>query len=176
MFRCVLSNIRVVPRLSKFYSNSAQDSGSSSPNLRGARKVFSGDRGINHVTLLGRAGRDSEIRGTTENPVVTFPLATSYTLKTVDGEYIQKTEWHRISIFRPGLRDIAAQTVKKGDRVYLTGSISYSEYRDKNDIVQRVTNINVEDLINVSRQNTKFVGLQHHKEEQEEWNLKMTLF
>lgn len=41
--------------------------------------------GINQVTLLGRAGQDPLIRGTTEHTVTVFPLATSFTLKSVDG-------------------------------------------------------------------------------------------
>ena len=41
--------------------------------------------GINKATLLGRVGRDSELRGTEANPVSIFPLATSLTLKTKDG-------------------------------------------------------------------------------------------
>lgn len=30
------------------------------------------------------------------------------------GDVSQKTTWHRISVFRPGLRDVAYQYVKKG--------------------------------------------------------------
>ena len=41
--------------------------------------------GVNQVLLLGRVGQDPQIRGSTENTVVVFPLATSYTLKTRDG-------------------------------------------------------------------------------------------
>ncbi|ESN98583.1 hypothetical protein HELRODRAFT_84352, partial [Helobdella robusta] len=96
---------------------------------------------INKVTLLGRVGRDSEVRGSELNPVTVFPLATSYTLRTKDGDYVQKTEWHRISVFRPVLKDIVAQTVKKGDRVYVTGSINYSQFVDKNNATQRIASI-----------------------------------
>jgi len=120
-------------------------------NLRGARTVLTGERGINKVTLLGRAGQDALVRGTTENSITVFPLATSYTLKTVDGEYVQRTEWHRITIMRPVLRDLAAQHVKKGDRIYVTGAISYSQWRDKDNVVQRSTSIIADDFINVTR-------------------------
>ena len=41
--------------------------------------------GINKVTLLGRAGQDAQVRGSVENSVTVFPLATSYTLKTREG-------------------------------------------------------------------------------------------
>jgi len=120
-------------------------------NLKGAKNVLTGERGINRVTLLGRAGQDPQIRGTPENTVVVFPLATSYTLKTRDGNYVQKTEWHRISIFRPVLKDVVNQHVKKGDRIHVSGSISYGQYRDKNDVQQRAASIIADDVINVSR-------------------------
>ena len=37
------------------------------------------------MILVGRVGRDSEVRGSEDNPVTVFPLATSYTLKTKEG-------------------------------------------------------------------------------------------
>lgn len=30
------------------------------------------------------------------------------------GDVSQKTTWHRVSVFKPGLRDVAYQYVKKG--------------------------------------------------------------
>lgn len=45
--------------------------------------------GVNHVTLLGRVGQDPEVRGTVENPVTVFSLATSFTLKTRSGKGFQ---------------------------------------------------------------------------------------
>ena len=30
------------------------------------------------------------------------------------GEYTQKTEWHRVTVFRPVLRDIVSQNVRRG--------------------------------------------------------------
>lgn len=122
-----------------------------SANLQGAKSVLTGERGVNKVILLGRVGQDPQVRGSVENPVTVFPLATSFTLKTREGEYVQKTEWHRISVFRPVLKDLISQFVKKGDRLYVTGSISYSQYKDKNNIVQRATNIIADDVLNMTR-------------------------
>jgi len=120
-------------------------------SLKGAKAVLTGERGINRVTLLGRVGQDSQLRGSADNPVTVFPLATSYTLKTLDGEYVQKTEWHRVSVFKPGLKTFVSQSVKKGDKVYVNGSISYTQYKDKNNVMQRATTIIADDVLNVSR-------------------------
>jgi single-strand DNA-binding protein len=120
-------------------------------SLKGARAVLTGERGINRVTLLGRVGQDPQQRGNPENLGTIFPLATSFSLKTRDGQYVQRTEWHRITVFRPVLRDLVAQFVKKGDRVYVTGTISYVQYKDKNNLTQRAASILADDVLNMSR-------------------------
>jgi single-strand DNA-binding protein len=120
-------------------------------NLQGAKAVLTGERGVNQVTLLGRVGQDPDVRGTAENPVTVFSLATSFTLKTKAGEYVQKTEWHRISVFRPVLKDLVSQFVKKGDRVYVTGSISYGKIKDQSNNVKQVTSIIADDVMNMTR-------------------------
>lgn len=127
------------------------DSAGENIPLKGSRMVLTGERGINQVTLLGRAGQDPQLRGTEEHAVTIFPLATSFTLRSPEGEYTQKTEWHRITIFRPVLRDIVSQNVKRGDKVFVTGRISYSQYKDSNEAVQRTASIIADDVIRVSR-------------------------
>ena len=88
------------------------------------------------MTLLGRVGGDPVARGSLDHPVTMFQLATSYSIKKMPEDsvspvqYEQRTEWHRIAVFRKGLRDIAATILNKGDRVYLTGTIEYSSFKD----------------------------------------------
>lgn len=54
------------------------------------------------------------------NPVTIFSMATNEMWRSGDvetspaGDVSQKTTWHRVSIFKPGLRDVAYQYVKKG--------------------------------------------------------------
>lgn len=54
------------------------------------------------------------------NPVTIFSMATNEMWRSGDvetspaGDVSQKTTWHRVSIFKPGLRDVAYQHVKKG--------------------------------------------------------------
>ncbi|KAF5914489.1 hypothetical protein HPG69_016440, partial [Diceros bicornis minor] len=57
------------------------------------------------------------------------------------GDVSQKTTWHRISVFRPGLRDVAYQYVKKGSRIYVEGKVDYGEYTDKNNVRRQATTI-----------------------------------
>ncbi|KAK1790270.1 hypothetical protein P4O66_014185, partial [Electrophorus voltai] len=57
------------------------------------------------------------------------------------GDVSQKTTWHRISVFKPGLRDVAYQFVKKGSRVLVEGKLDYGEYVDKNNVRRQATTI-----------------------------------
>jgi len=70
--------------------------------------------GINKVTLIGRVGRDLEVRGTEENPVTLFPLATSQSYKQQDGSFQQYTEWHKIVVFKRVLGEVLVRRLGKG--------------------------------------------------------------
>ncbi|KAB0404156.1 hypothetical protein E2I00_018888, partial [Balaenoptera physalus] len=78
------------------------------------------ERSLNRVQLLGRVGQDPVMRQVEgKNPVTIFSLATNEMWRSGEnethqmGDVSQKTTWHRISVFRPGLRDVAYQYVKK---------------------------------------------------------------
>lgn len=43
------------------------------------------------------------------------------------GETTQKTEWHRICIFKPNLRETVQTYLKKGQRVLVNGRLAYGE-------------------------------------------------
>ncbi|KAG8138295.1 hypothetical protein E2320_004198 [Naja naja] len=79
------------------------------------------ERSLNRIQLLGRVGQDPVMRQMEgKNPVTIFSLATNEMWRSGDSEVVQaddvtqKTTWHRISVFRPGLRDLAYRFVKKG--------------------------------------------------------------
>nr|AAB20329.1 single-stranded DNA binding protein s chain, mtSSBs [Xenopus laevis, oocyte, Peptide Mitochondrial, 125 aa] [Xenopus laevis] len=116
------------------------------------------ERSINKVQLLGRVGQDPVMRQAEgKNPVTIFSLATnelwrsgeSETFHTA-GDVNQKTTWHRISVFRPGLRDVAYQHVKKGARLLVEGKIDYGEYTDKNNVRRQATTIIADNIIFLS--------------------------
>jgi single-strand DNA-binding protein len=88
---------------------------------------------LNRATLMGRLGRDPEIRHTQSGDrVVSFGLATSERWKDkATGERKERTEWHNIVIFNDGLGKIAEQYLRKGSKVYLEGQIQSRKYQDK---------------------------------------------
>ncbi|XP_066561012.1 single-stranded DNA-binding protein, mitochondrial [Amia ocellicauda] len=115
------------------------------------------ERSINRVQLLGRVGQDPVMRQVDgRNPVTIFSMATNEMWKSGEGESTQtgdvsqKTTWHRVSVFRPGLRDVAYQYVKKGARVFVEGKLDYGEYVDKNNVRRQATTIIADNIIFLS--------------------------
>jgi len=110
-----------------------------------------GEKSLNQVTLLGRAGAAPQRRGTEENPVVVFSLATNTYHRHLEGEVSQNTQWHRISVFRPLLRDTVFNNLTKGQRVYVHGSLTYYTVQDNYNNNSTVTTIVADDVIFLSK-------------------------
>ncbi len=98
---------------------------------------------INKVILVGNIGQDPEIRSTQDGrEIANFSLATSESWKDKNsGERKEKTEWHRVVIFSPGLVGIVKNYVKKGSKVYLEGSLQTRKWTDSNGVEKFTTEI-----------------------------------
>jgi single-strand DNA-binding protein len=76
---------------------------------------------VNKVILLGKLGKDPELRNVNGKNVVNFSIATSKSYKDkTTGEKKESTEWHNIVIWG-ALADVASKYLHKGDQVYLEG-------------------------------------------------------
>ena len=87
---------------------------------------------INKVILIGRLGRDPEIRYTPNgDAVANFSIATSENWKDKNtGEKKEKTEWHRLVAFRR-LAEIIGEYLTKGSQIYIEGKLQTREWDDK---------------------------------------------
>ncbi|XP_012538830.1 single-stranded DNA-binding protein, mitochondrial [Monomorium pharaonis] len=112
-----------------------------------ANETTSIEKCVNSVTLLGRVGADPQKRGSVEHPVVIFSLATHTNYKYETGEFMQKTDWHKVCVFKPNLRDSVYKYLKKGQRAMVNGRISYSEFKDTDGNVSSSTSIIADDII-----------------------------
>ncbi|MDR0437106.1 MAG: single-stranded DNA-binding protein [Bacteroidales bacterium] len=84
--------------------------------------------GINKVILIGNLGKDPEVfTFENGNKKVSFSLATTESFKNKEGARVDRTEWHNIVLYR-GLADVAVQYLKKGQTIYLEGSIRTRSY------------------------------------------------
>lgn len=86
---------------------------------------------INEVTLIGNVGVDPTIRCFENgNSVAKFRLVTTERYKDKDGNTRELNEWHTVEAWgKPA--SIIDQYVRKGDRLYVKGSIHYEEYSDR---------------------------------------------
>ena len=84
-------------------------------------------RGVNKVILLGNLGNDPDVKYTQGGmAIATLSVATTYSRKDKDGNFQEKTEWHRVKLFGK-TAEVAGEYLKKGSQVYVEGRISYSE-------------------------------------------------
>ena len=89
---------------------------------------------VNKVILLGRLGRDPEVRYMPNGEAVcNFSIATSETWNDRNGQRQERTEWHNITMYRR-LAEIAGQYLKKGREVYIEGRIQSRKYTGKDGI------------------------------------------
>ncbi|KAG8196453.1 hypothetical protein JTE90_012277 [Oedothorax gibbosus] len=105
------------------------------------------EKSVNKVTLMGRVGIDPQLRGSESKPCVIFTLATNTNYKYESGEIQQKTDWHKVTVFKPYLRDIVLDNLKKGSRVYVDGRILYGEFTDSNGKLHSSTSIVANEII-----------------------------
>lgn len=102
--------------------------------------------GLNKVMLIGRLGRDPEIRYSQQGTaVVNFPLATNeqWTDKNT-GEKQERTEWHRVVSFgKPA--EILEKYLSKGSQVYIEGRLQTRNY-EKDGQTHYTTEIVVSDF------------------------------
>ncbi len=86
---------------------------------------------LNKVILIGRLGRDPEIKYTPSGaPVAKFSLATDEVFKDRAGEQQRRTEWHNIVAWNK-LAEICGEYLTKGRQVYIEGSIRSRQWEDQ---------------------------------------------
>jgi single-strand DNA-binding protein len=86
---------------------------------------------VNKVILIGRLGRDPEIKYTPSGaPVAKFSLATDEVFKDRAGEQQRRTEWHNIVAWNK-LAEICGEYLTKGKQVYIEGSIRSRQWEDQ---------------------------------------------
>jgi len=101
--------------------------------------------GLNKVILVGNLGADPEMRYTADGTAVCkFSLATSRKFTGKDGQKQEKTEWHRIVVWRK-LAEICGQYLSKGKQVIIEGRIEYGSY-EKDGVKHYTTDIVAENM------------------------------
>jgi single-strand DNA-binding protein len=89
---------------------------------------------LNAVTIVGFVGADPEQRQAKGNGTrfTVLSVATQRSWKNAQDEWVSKTEWHRVAIFRPRLSEFVVANVKKGSHILVEGSLISSSYERAN--------------------------------------------
>ena len=90
----------------------------------------------NKIFLHGNVGKDPEThRFDNGGQITNLTLATTDRYKDKDGNPIEHTDWHNL-VFKNKMSELAEKYIKKGDKLFIEGKLSYRKYtnKDGNDI------------------------------------------
>ena len=104
---------------------------------------------LNQIYLLGNLTRDPEIKYTNEGvAIVEMGIAVNKKWKDSNGEDIQIVDFFNISAWN-SLAENCANTLKKGDRVMISGHLNLRSWENKEGKKYNIININA-DVIGAS--------------------------
>lgn len=102
---------------------------------------------LNKVQLIGRVGRDAEMRHMQNgNAVANLSIATSETWKDKSsGDKKEATEWHRC-VFFDRLAEVVGEYAKKGTLIYVEGKLKTRKWTDKDGSDKYTTEIHCHEM------------------------------
>lgn len=118
-------------------------------------------RSLNRVTLLGNLGRDPEVRTTPQgSQVCTLNLATTESYKDKQGEWQDRTDWHRV-IFWDRRAETAQKYLKKGSKVMIEGRLQTRSYEDQSGVTKYITEVVGSNLVLIDSISNNNSGVSH---------------
>jgi single-strand DNA-binding protein len=108
-------------------------------------------KSVNKVILVGRLGRDPELKYTASGvPFCRFSMATddSWNDKGT-GERQERTEWHNIVAW-DRLAEICNQYLTKGKLIYIEGALQTREWDDQEGNKRKTTEVRARDMVMLS--------------------------
>ncbi len=86
---------------------------------------------LNKVMIIGRLGRDPELRYSQSGaPVCTLNIATDESYTDRDGNRVDRAEWHRVVVFQKAAEN-CSQYLSKGSLVFVEGSLQTRKWQDQ---------------------------------------------
>lgn len=99
---------------------------------------------LNKVQIIGRLGRDVELRQTPSGQsVASFTVATDESYTSRDGNKVEQTEWHRINVFGKQA-ELCGKFIGRGSLVYLEGKLRTRKWTDQSGQERSSTEINAD--------------------------------
>ncbi len=86
---------------------------------------------LNKVMIIGRLGRDPELRyATNGTPMANLRIATDESYTDRDGNKVERTEWHTVVVFQRQAEN-CANYLGKGSLVFVEGSLQTRKWQDQ---------------------------------------------
>ena len=102
---------------------------------------------LNKVQILGRLGRDPELRYTQGgDPVANFSVACGETWKDKSGEKREKTEWFNVVVWGK-LAEVFGKYLAKGALAYFEGKLQTRKWTDKEGVEKKTTEVVAHNMI-----------------------------
>jgi single-strand DNA-binding protein len=125
-------------------------------------------RGLNKVMMIGRVGRDPEMRYTPSGrPVTNFSIGTTRTWNTADGERRMETEWFNIVVWS-NLAEICKQYLAKDRLVYIEGRLQNRHWEDQEGNKHSATEIVASEMILLDERRDNLQASVEFEEDDEE--------
>jgi single-strand DNA-binding protein len=86
---------------------------------------------LNKVMIIGRLGRDPELRYSQSGaPVANLNVATDESYTDREGNKVDRAEWHRVVVFQRQAEN-CANYLRKGSLVFIEGSLQTRKWQDQ---------------------------------------------
>ena len=100
----------------------------------------------NSVQLIGRLGKDPDVKTFGDKKKATFSIATTDAYKNKKGEKVEDTQWHKIVIWGK-LATVAETYLKKGQQIAVEGKLMHRMYEAEGGEKRYITEIAVNDIL-----------------------------
>merc|ERR1712225_125728 len=136
------------------------------PTQQITKETFMATKGVNKVILVGNLGNDPEVRYMPNgNAVANLSLAISESWKDQQGQVQERTEWHRLTMYRR-LAEIAGEYLKKGSQIYVEGKLQTRKWQGQQGQDRYTTEIIVDQMQMLGGRNNNGGGNQGNNQNQ----------
>jgi len=97
---------------------------------------------MNKVTLTGNVGKELNVRSFENGKLASFTMVTKETYKNRKNEEVESKTWHNLVAFGK-VAEVCERLITKGKRVTVEGKLNYRSYKNKEDKMVYVTEIQV---------------------------------
>ena len=106
---------------------------------------------FNRLSIIGFTGRDGELRTTPAGThYAILSVATKRSWKDADGNWQERSEWHRVVVWGEKFASFAA-SLKKGAHVQVEGPLYSREYTSADGLKQRIWECKAESILKLDR-------------------------